>query len=221
MKNKSFCSFKEAKGFASALAEHTDMAVSIKNIGNDYVISTLENMPKLDVSKFRGEMYSLGGMNEEVLSFVEYLNTDEFLSKNLAWHDLETDLVWDSARLVDGNRDTFNPSTASFLMNVLKYAGLRNWRLPTINELKTLSINKLDTAGINYRDESGNLKIWSCEYSLYGRDGNSFLDIASMQIGNQRFYEEYKNKSTPSDGYLESAQTIMVTSDPFDELRKR
>ena len=215
MNKKEFSSFEDAKNLAKASAVHFGVNVGISIFGEKYVVCIPDSVQILDMQQFVRSVYLFGGPpNGLLLSLLSYIDRSGFSATNLAWCDTATGLTWDVARLIYGVDDSDHPRNRSDVLDELRYAGLKSWRLPTLAELRTLNIQKLDEAGINYsKNRKGQINFWSSEDSTYSGPEKAYLDFASMKTGHQRFIERDKNRSTSGDGYTESAQTIMVTSD--------
>jgi|UPI00056C1688 hypothetical protein len=214
MKKVEFSSFKGASYLALSLSEHFEVCIEIKRHEDKYIVCIPSPLHVPDLRKFTSNVYFLGAIDEDLLSLLDYADTSRFSSSSLAWRDPDTGLAWDVARLCCSDGRTDFPQVGAVVMNALQYAGLRNWRLPTLDELRTLSPDKLNAAGIDYKKSTkGAIHFWSCEESLYSGPEKSFLDLSSMRVGHQRFIEQDRNWSSPGDGYTESAQTIMVSSE--------
>lgn len=213
MKKVEFSSFKRARYLALSLSKYFKVCIDIKRLEDKYIVCIPSPLHVSDLRELMSDLYVCGAINEDLLSLLDYVDTSRFSSSSLAWRDPDTGLAWDVARLCYRDWDTYFPqSGGAVVMNALQYAGLRNWRLPTLDELSTLSPDKLDAAGIDYRKSTkGAIHFWSCEESRYSGPEKSFLDLSSMRVGHQCFIEQDKNWSSPGDGYTESAQTIMVS----------
>lgn len=97
---------------------------------------------------------------DQLLSLLDFADNSQFSSTNLACTDPESGLTWDREGLLI-TESIFNHHAAagSEVMNKVNYAGIDGWRLPTLNELKTLSVGKLDMADIKFGVGLGKPKI--------------------------------------------------------------
>lgn len=163
-----------------------------------------------DIRKFTQIAYIFGmSPDENLLSLMAYVDRSPFSSGALAWRDPETGLAWDIARLLYGNDVSAHPASGEELMNALQYAGLSNWRLPTLDELKTISVAKLNSADATDLFSRG-LDFWSTDESLYSGPEKALLNVESRLVRHQRFIEQHRDKNSDGDGYTEAAQTMMV-----------
>lgn len=87
-----------------------------------------------------------------LVEFMIYLDLYTFVSYDqshviepedgiLAWHDQETGLMWDSARMINGRKS--GSRYPNSILNPSNYAGYSDWRLPTLMELRTLVCEKI------------------------------------------------------------------------------
>jgi hypothetical protein len=205
-----FNAFSEAKTLASQLAESFNISVEIINSNGKFVVQPAA-VPLPNFKKFSDSIYVFGSVNYQVLSLLSHVDASCFRSTRLTWLDLESGLLWDSSRLLSGIASTVLSTDRSAVMNAVGYGGSSNWRLPTLDELSTLDLIKLDKAGIgSYRDADGSVKFWSSNESIYSGPETAFLEIVSKRRGDQRYREQNKDRQMRGDGYMETAQTIMV-----------
>ena len=212
---RDFCSFKEARFFARNFAEYFETETSIKFSDGIYCVTIPESRTLVRPTDFVEFAYMLDASSrDQLLSLLDFADNSQFTSTDLAWNDSETSLTWDRAGLLL-SESIFKHHAASGLevMNRVKYAGMSGWRLPTLNDLKTLSAAKLDAANINFLGTIGKLKFWSSETTWDSGTESCYFDLASKRIGHQHFVEHDSNRRTDGDGYTESALTIMVTSE--------
>ncbi|MBS0355488.1 MAG: DUF1566 domain-containing protein [Proteobacteria bacterium] len=203
--------FDAAKRIASNFATTLNVSVDIRVSGNRFVVYIPERMRIPDIKHFSRMVHLFGPPDEGRLALLDYVDTSEFSLSSLAWYDPDSNLCWDVSQLLHESWSKEHPCSGSVVMNAVQYAGLSGWRLPTIKELMTLTLQKLGAAGIQYSERS--TSFWSSEESLYSGPEKAFFDIATRATGNQRFIEQDKYWSNPGDGYTERARTIFVTAD--------
>lgn len=203
--------FDAAKRIARNFATTLNVSVDIRVSGNRFVVYIPENMRIPDIKLFSRMVHVFWPPDEDMLALLEYVDTSEFSVSSLAWYDPDSNLCWDISQLMHESWSTEQPCSGSVVMNAVRYAGLSGWRLPTIKELMTLTLQKLGAAGIQYSERS--TCFWSSEESLYSGPEKAFFDIATRTTGHQRFIEQDKYRSKPGDGYTERARTIFVTAD--------
>lgn len=214
MKEQHFGTFKEAQSFAQNMAEFFTIGSFLKRSGEVFTVSTKEKAHPDRLRKFAGSFYFDRMSQDQINSVLDYVASPDLSSKSLAWFDSETKLTWDRSRLLCDKEYTLFPGDDSKrIMNALHYAGLASWRIPTLNELKTLSVEKIRCAGIDYKTSpGGEIIFWSSD-PVYSGPEMAFLDLASMRVGYQRFREQHKDRNSSGDGYTESGQTILVSSE--------
>lgn len=207
-----FDSFKEAQALAKCCAFRFEVEACVKPSNGVFVVHFPDQLRIQDVRDFTRRTY-LFGMSPDMnlLSLMSYVDRSPFASVDLAWRDTGTGLAWDITRLFYGSGHSEHPAPGQELMNALQYAGLSQWRLPTLDELKTLSASQLASASPDGKTDWVS-NVWSCEESFYTGPEKAFLDIQSHTTGHQRFIEQNRDKKTHGDGYTESAQTVMVCS---------
>lgn len=205
--------FDAAKRIASIFATTLGVSVEIRVSGNRFVVYIPESMRIPDIQHFSSMVHLLRPPDEDRLALLEYVDTSEFSVSSLAWCDPDSSLSWDVSQLMHESWSTEHPCSGSVVMNAVQYAGLTGWRLPTLNELMTLTLQKLDAAGIQYSEHPGSTSFWSSEESFYSGPEKAFFDIATQATGHQRFIEQDKNWSKRGDGYTERARTIFVTAE--------
>lgn len=214
MKEQYFSTFKEAQSFAQNIAEFFQIGSFLKKSGEVFTVSTKEKAHPDKLRKFAGSVYFDRMSPAQIKSHLDYAASSDLRSESLVWLDPETKLIWDSSRLLCDKEYTLFPGNESkIIMNALHYAGLANWRIPTLNELKTLSVEKIKHAGVDFKTSpGGEISFWSSD-PVYSGPEMAFLDLASMRVGYQRFREQHKDRNKSGDGYTESGQTILVSSD--------
>lgn len=215
MKERHFDTFKEAQSFAKNMAEFFRIGSRLRRSGEIFIVSTHEKAHPDKLQSFSRSVFYDRMSPDQLKSILDYAASPDLMAETLAWFDAETKLTWDSSRLLCNQGYTDFPGYESKkIMNFLGYAGLTGWRIPTLNELKTLNLDKLRNAGINFKTSSeGEINFWSSDPEYSGPDEKAFLDFASMRIGYQYFKEQHRDRNTSGDGYKESGQIILVTTE--------
>ena len=212
---RDFHSFAEARFFARNFAVYFEVETLIKCSGEFYRVTVPRSRKLAKPKNFVQFAYMIDASSrDQLLSLLDFADNSQFSSTNLAWTDPESGLTWDREGLLI-TESIFNHHAAagSEVMNKVNYAGIDGWRLPTLNELKTLSVGKLDMADIKFGVGLGKPKFWSSETTWDSGTEQCYFDLASMKIGHQHFVEHDSNRRTYGDGYTENALTIMVTSE--------
>lgn len=203
--------FEDAKNLAKMCAWYFQVEVRMRSSKSGFEVLFESPLQINDSLTFGQHAYVFGPLNKGLLSLLHYVDKAPYVSANNAWQDPGTGLVWDIARLFYGCARTDFPRNCSTLMNALQYGGFEKWRLPSLDELRTLTIEKLSEASPPNANEWGTT-YWSSEESLHSGPEKSFLDLRSRSVGHQRYIEQDRNRRTYGDGYTESAQTILVCS---------
>lgn len=205
-------SFASAQALAKCCASRFEVEVRIERANDVFAVFFPGKLHIKDIFKFTQNSYFFGVISDaSLLTLMRYVEKSPFSSQALAWRDTTSGLAWDVARICYGAVQSDFPACGEEIMNALQYAGLSQWRLPTIDELKTLEING-PMSGVVGNIRNWGPRFWSCDESLYGGPEKAFFDIESRMIGHQRYIEQRRNMSTPGDRYTEWAQTVMVCS---------
>lgn len=212
MQEIDFPTYKEARNFAQQIAILFKAYVDVRMRDGSYIVLVKGDFTIEDPEWFRRAIYMYGPSDSEFALFLSFVDKSKYSDVSLVWCDTDTGLTWDIARIFCGKGFSDNPNGASRLMNLLGYGGCRSWRLPTIEELKTLSVEKLEFARIGRVLTRRQLAFWSSEESIYSGPEKAYFDVALMERGDQRFIENDRNRATSGDGYTEAARTLMVSS---------
>jgi hypothetical protein len=97
----------------------------------------------------------------------------------LAWRDLKTGLVWE----VNKKKSNFKYKSAKDILKKLnsqEYAGFKDWRLPTIDELKTLISDNL------FNESYIKKPLYNEMNSLYWTSTSNLNDISMMNFKTKR-----------------------------------
>lgn len=214
-------SFKEAQALARSCATYFFVDVRVMPSRKGFAVSFPNPLRIPQVEPNGSAAHALDRCpTRDLLPLMAYVDRSQVSSNDLAWHDRTSGLMWDVARLLYGGRDSEYPAYREEWLNALGYAGLSRWRVPTIDELRTLSIEKLGAVGVASPDTQ-NIKFWSCERSRYaGPEKAQFafeavcFDIVSQTEGHQEFRESGEQRRSSFGGhYTEYAQTMLVCSD--------
>lgn len=201
----------DARRVARMYAIALETSIPIRREGDRYLIGLPEKGRIADIKRFAHELHLFGGpANEEMLDLLHYVDNSALTDQKNAWLDPETGLTWDIAMLVTDNRGTQHPSLAKSVMNAVAYAGLTGWRLPSLQELSSLSPAKLNSAGLSFSLPDG-AKFWSSEESMFSGPEKAFFDIHAREVGHQRYIEQNRDRHTAGDGYTETARTLFVS----------
>jgi hypothetical protein len=207
-----FDTFNEARDFARFLSTDFEIVVKIIPLGAKFLTWHEEEITIEKYQYFSQHRIWWTLDKEEKLRLLGTLDTSVFQEKSLVWPDNASGLVWDISRRLSGSNNTDFPNDASMIMNAVFYGGRKGWRLPTIEELKTLDISKLEISNIkNYISGNGKMHFWASDRSTYDSELNSFFDVLNRQRRSQRYKEQHPDKHSYGDGYIESAQTILVS----------
>lgn len=206
MTTTEFSSFESVKKIAAEIAFSFKLSVEIMRTQSGYRIVPDELQPE-NLQDFATNAYTFG-LKEWLLDLLQYVDTQHFQSTDLVWHDQATGLVWDVSRTVYRDRYSEHPTAPVHIMNKIRYGGRDNWRLPTLSELKTLSMEKLTATGM--LASSNSLKLWADEESFYTGPEKALFDLVSQRRSDQRYIEEHKDRS--GGRYTERAQTMLVSS---------
>ena len=190
----------------------TSIPIPIRGAGDHFVIDIPEKGRIADIKEFARCVHLFGGpADEEKLDLLNYVDTSEFTDQGLAWFDPETGLSWDLAMLAHENYSVVEPSLAKTVMNAIRYAGLIGWRLPTLEELRTLSLFKFNETSYPYSEFTDGTKFWSSDVSMFGDNERAYFDVASREMGYQRYIEQERDRHTRGDGPTERARTLFVS----------
>ena len=207
-----FKNFHDARDTARFCAMRFEVETRITINNSSFAVHFPDKLQIKDIKEFKRMCYPLGIIpNSNFLSLLAYVDKSIASSQALAWRDSNNGLAWDVARLFYSDRQTELPEDGKELMNAIEYAGLTHWRLPSLDELRTLNTTKLNSLGISSKGKPS-LRFWSSNKSKYSTSENAFLDIESKIVGHQYFIEHHRDRQSYGDGYTEYAQTMMVCS---------
>ncbi|MGH1448790.1 MAG: hypothetical protein ACRBBM_05115 [Pseudomonadaceae bacterium] len=218
MKEIIFDSFKEAKELASKVAYKFNVRTKIKFDGDLFIVSIPDDLEIHDIKDYARAAHLFGLANEVDLCILDHVNNSKYQSRELVWQDHSSQLHWDIGQVLCHSFATDRPSAYSVIMNRINYGGLSGWRLPTLEEIETLTIEKLKNSGLSLDKEHKKTRFWI--HSEPNTESNQFYDIINKKLISQRYHEEFRNKSDPKDGYIEQANTIAVTSEIYTRLNR-
>lgn len=207
---KIFNSFEGARFFAMNFARYFEVSIRITRLGELYCVSIPGLMRMRGVEKFVAFAYLLNDLaRDQLLSILDDADNSLFTSSDLVWFDSEAGLAWDrQGLLLTQSIFKHHPERGAEVMNRVKYGGLDGWRLPTLEELKTLNLLQLERINKHLLSGIGAMKFWSSE-TAYER---CYFDVDTMRVDQQHYIEHDNNRVSYGDGYTKSAHTIMVSS---------
>jgi hypothetical protein len=227
-----FTTFQEAKNFSSWIVAQYMGDSSVRLIAAEGVFVVvlpyaIELKDACRYVAYRTSEYFENELNSDILAVLDENALTLLQSPAVTWHDDESGLTWDSARLITSNRRSDYPKNCAGTLNSIKYGGLSDWRLPKIEELKTLSYTGIFFLGLLDSDHlfkfrtwieceksrKGTrpymLDVWSCEKPIYENSLYRGLNIYTKESFNQNYIDS--DDSRRMGNYTESAITIMVS----------
>ena len=206
--SKTYREFSEARSAAICMASWFGEPVTILTQANGYLVVP----PELHIKDKIAELFTSWFCRSSDLQRIELLDISAFKSKNLAWTDPDSGLTWDIARLFYKQNETELPNDKSIALNSVNYAGFSDWRMPSIEDLRTLvSRAEITHDNVKLRPEVKQTipghRIWSNE--KFCKDEVLF-DYIQGSTTYQYFKEHDKYRSDPRDGYRETAANVLV-----------
>lgn len=205
-----FNSFESTKEVARNVSVYFGVSVRIVRTPSGYRIVP-DELNEANLQNFAAFVYFHKDPRVELL---QYVDTQRFQSRDLIWQDPETGLAWDVSRIIYGGMSSDLPKQPVHIMNRIRYGGRDNWRLPTLSELGTLSMEKLATVNATEFAPRRSFQLWANEESRYSGPEKALLDLVSKRRADQYYKEAHKDQS--GGWYTESAETMLVSSGSSD-----
>lgn len=209
--SKQIKSFDVALGFSKYLSHIKNTEILLKIINNLYAIKSPVRIFEEDSMEYLKFYTSYSkNINNEAIELLDKNHLLMLQSKDHIYIDKINGLTWDKSRNLYEKISEI-PKTNTKLLNLVHFGGHSDWRIPTIEEIHTITPEiyndlNLTKENINY---PGN--IWSNFVNGSDDDGR-FVRLKDMRAIGQYFHEGDRNTGEGSKGYSYKAMNFAVRS---------
>lgn len=204
-------SFDVALSFSKYLSHTHKKETLLKITNNLYTVKSPKKISEEDCIEYikLHTSYRIKINNE----ITQVLNKSQILklqSKDHIYNDKASGLTWDKSRHLY-KKITDIPSTRIKLLNLLHYGGHSDWRIPSIEEIHTITPDIYKQVNLTEENIRNPGNIWSnfCDRS---DDDGRFVRLEDMHAIGQYFHEGDKNTGEGSRGYKYRAMNFAVRS---------